>query len=279
MSPSEPRTDSSGSQKLRLGWMSTGRGSGSRGLLESTAEAIQRGELNASIEYVFCSRNRGEAEGSDAFLNLVERLGFKPLTLSFRAYRERHARLHGDWRSRYNGAVLDLIRERAIDLLVLGGLLLVLDESIVSTVPTLNLHPAAPDGPVGTWQDVIRQQIQERASHSGVMTQLATAEVDRGPLVSFCRFPLRGPALDPLWYDVNPPPPAASLTDLDDSPLFSGIRNESVRREVPLLIATLRAVAAGDLRFEPGRVLDRNGRPTTGLDLTTEIERSVAASR
>ena len=278
MTPSEPRAADGGTRKLRLGWMSTGRGPGSRRLLESTAGAIRRGELDASIDYVFCSRERGEAEGSDAFLDLVAELDIEPLTLSFRAYRNRSAHPASGWRTRYNTAVLDLVRGRPVDLLVLAGLLLVLDEPIVTAVPTLNLHPAAPDGPVGTWQEVIRRQILDRASGGGAMTLLATADVDRGPVVSFCRFALRGPALDPLWTGVDASPPPASPRDLDGTPLFDAIRSEGVRREVPLLIATLRAVAAGELRFESGRVLDRNGAPAAGLNLTAEIERSLPAS-
>ncbi len=257
--------------------MSTGRGPGSRRLLESTTAAIDRGDLNASVEFVFCNRERGEARGSDTFLDLIDELRLRPLALSFRDYRRRHAD-DKNWRSRYNRAVLDLIRPQPVDLLVLAGLLVVLDESVVSEIPTLNLHPAAPGGPVGTWQEVIRQQIVDHAPVSGAMTQLATGEVDQGPLISFCRFPLRGPPFDSLWSDRESASPLVP-TNLDDTPLFQAIRNEGVRREVPLLMATLQALADGEVRLESGRVLDQNGVPVAGLDLTNEIERLLAMSR
>ncbi|MDP7619011.1 MAG: formyltransferase family protein [Dehalococcoidia bacterium] len=264
---------------LRIGWLSTGRGPGSRRLLESTLAAIQHDELSASIEYVFCSRARGEADGSDAFLEIVEENGITPLTLSFRAFREAHAPSDPDWRRRYNADLLRLLSQPPVDVLVLAGLLLILDETIVTTFPTLNLHPAAPGGPVGTWQEVIRSQIQELASESGAMIQLATAAVDRGPIAAYCRFPIRGPGLDPLWSEYGAAPDFSSPDEIETTSLFEAIRAEGVFREVPLLISTLRAVANDDLRFDRGRVLDRAGQSSAGLNLTDEIEEALNLSR
>ena len=51
---------------LRLGWFSTGRGEGSRGLFTCVKDAIDRGELDAEISFVFCNREAGEHAGSDA---------------------------------------------------------------------------------------------------------------------------------------------------------------------------------------------------------------------
>jgi phosphoribosylglycinamide formyltransferase-1 len=45
----------------------------------------------------------------------------------------------------------------------------------------INLHPAAPGGPTGTWQEVIWQLIEGRAVETGVMMHLVTPELDRGP--------------------------------------------------------------------------------------------------
>ena len=38
---------------LKLGWFSTGRGAGSRNLLRLVQEAIVRGEIPATIQFVF----------------------------------------------------------------------------------------------------------------------------------------------------------------------------------------------------------------------------------
>ncbi len=51
----------------QLGWFSTGRGDGSKGLLKAVQDGISLGELNANIEFVFCSRERGETEATDRY--------------------------------------------------------------------------------------------------------------------------------------------------------------------------------------------------------------------
>ena len=56
----------------KIGWFSTGRGAGSYGLLQAVQSAIMAGELDARIEFVYCSRERGETEATDAYLDLVE---------------------------------------------------------------------------------------------------------------------------------------------------------------------------------------------------------------
>ncbi len=212
-------------------------------------------------------------------MQVVEENGIKPLTLSFRAFRKAHALSDPDWRRRYNADLLQLLSQRPVDVLVLAGLLLILDEAVVTAFPTLNLHPAAPGGPIGTWQEVIRTQIQERASESGASIQLATAAVDRGPIAAFCRFPIRGSELDTLWSEYDTGPGLRSPEEIDGTSLFEGIRTQGVLREVPLLISTLKAVANDNLRFDQGRVLNRAGQPSGGLDLTKEIEAALALSR
>ena len=47
----------------RLGWFSTGRGQGSRGLLREMQDKIQSGGIEAEIEFVFCSRDPGGRPG------------------------------------------------------------------------------------------------------------------------------------------------------------------------------------------------------------------------
>ena len=67
---------------LRLGWFSTGRGEGSRGLLTAALDAIDSGRLNAQIEFVFVNRERGQHEGTDRYMDLVESRGIPLVTLS-----------------------------------------------------------------------------------------------------------------------------------------------------------------------------------------------------
>ena len=132
---------------------------------------------------------------------------------------------------------------------------------------------------MGAWQEVVWEIIRQGTRATGVMTQLATAELDRGPVVTYCRFPLHGPLFDPLWSAIQ----GTSLEALresegEDNALFQAIRQEGVKRETPLLVATLRAIAEGRIGITGGTVTDADGVPLpTGRDLTTEIETVVNA--
>ena len=57
---------------LNIGWFSTGRGEGSRGLLNFVQKRLTATGADARINFVFSNRERGEAEGSDEFFNLVD---------------------------------------------------------------------------------------------------------------------------------------------------------------------------------------------------------------
>ena len=53
-------------------------------------------------------------------------------------------------------------------------------------------------------------------------------------------------------------------------PLFAAIRAAGVRREAPLVTATIAAVAAGAIRIDEP--------PDTPLDLTAEVEAALASA-
>jgi len=188
-------------KQLRLGWLSTGRGSGSQALLRSAQSAISEGSLDASIDFVLCTREPGEAQGSDEFLALAQDFDLKTIPLSFKGFRERNSDAK-DWRKRYDEEMAKEISQHNVDGLVFAGLLIIVGDDVVQQYPALNLHPAAPRGPIGTWQEVISELVLERSPKSGVSVQIATPELDLGPVVAFCKFPVRGPSYDSLWEDV-----------------------------------------------------------------------------
>jgi len=271
---------------LRIGWYATGRSEGSRRLLSAAVEAIRRGELDAEIAFVFCNRERSEYEATDGFLDLVASFGIPCLTLSSRRFRRERGgeRSRPDeplpsWRAEYDRAVAELVARHPFDVGVLAGYMLIFAPEMARRFSFLNLHPAAPGGPAGTWQEVIWQLIDRRAERSGAMIHLATAELDRGPVVAYCTYSLRGPHFDPLWAAID----GRSAADLQANegerlPLFLEIRRHGAARELPLVVATLRALAGGRLRIERGDVVDETDRRLTGgLDLTEEIDAAVAA--
>jgi folate-dependent phosphoribosylglycinamide formyltransferase PurN len=272
---------------LRIGWFTTGAGPGSQrwALFNDAVHAIRPGRLDAEVAFVFCNRERGEDEGTDRFLDLVESFGIRLLTLSSRRFRRERGGARSrpgeplpPWRAEYDRAVAELVAAHPFDVGVLAGYMLIFTPQMAGRFPFLNLHPAEPGGPVGTWREVIWQLIEGRAERSGVMVHLATEALDRGPVVAFCTFALRGPAFDSLWADAEARgPDVARAAEGEDLPLFREIRRHGAAREAPLVIATLRALADGRLRVAERRVVGRDRQPLPmGLDLTAEVDALVA---
>ena len=270
---------------LRVGWFCTTGGENSRRLLAAAAAAIRSGGLDAQIAFVFCNRERGEYETTDGFLDLVASLSIPCLTSSSRRFRrERGGALSrpGEplppWRAEYDRQVAELVSRHPFDVGILAGYMLVFTAEMCNRYPLLNLHPAEPGGPVGTWQQVVWQLIDRRAESSGVMIHLATEELDRGPTVAHCAYSLRGPPFDALWQTLG----SRSAVDVqavegEEHDLFLEIRRHGVVRELPLVVATLRAFAQGRLRIEGQRVVDAPGEALPGgLELTAEIDAAVA---
>ena len=172
--------------------------------------------------------------------------------------------MRSQWRSAYDAEVSDLIAPLYPDLCVLAGYMLIVSPEIFRKFSMINLHPAAPHGPDGTWQDVIWQLIDQRATHSGVKIHLVTKELDRGPTITYCQYPIRGEAFDHHWNAIG----EASAEDLrdalgEDLPLFQAIRAEGVKRELPLLVETLAALSQGAISLSPD---------SPSQDLTSKIE-------
>lgn len=265
---------------LRVGWFSTGRGEGSRGLLRFVKERLGGPGLDARIEFVFSNREPGEAEGSDQYFGLVRGYGIPLVTHSSARFRRERGGRFADRRGEYDREVMGLLAGFEVDICVLAGYMLIVGGEMCNRYPLLNLHPALPDGPVGAWQEVVWQLIEQRAGQTGAMTHLATEEVDRGPLVSYVTVPLTGPRFAPFWR-------AAETEDLDlvkrtlgeEYPLFRLVRREQYAREPYLLLETLRALSLGDVRVSEGVVTNAAGEPFggvyPGLCLDRQIEEAM----
>lgn len=271
---------------LRLAWFATARGITSGKLFAAARGAIARGRLDAEITVVFCNRDPGEDSNTDAFLDQVRESGIPLVTLSSRDFRKqvggriaRKGESLPQWRREYDREVMRALEPYPFDLGVLAGFMLIFGEEAAARWDLLNLHPAAPGGPVGMWQDVIWQLITDNADRAGVMMHLATPDLDQGPVVTYCTYPIRGSAFDPLWRDVECRPLGEARADKgEDLPLFKAIRRAGVAREVPLVIETLRAFADQRLRIARKRVVDATGRPIEGYDLSRTIEAGLPQS-
>ena len=254
---------------LDLGWLTAGRGPGSRGMFEGVLAAIDDGSLDARIAFLFMHRERGEGEASDAFMDLAASRGIPIESLSSARFREEHGGDFATHREEYDARVLDLLRPHAADLCVMAGYLLILSPALTHAYRFVNLHPALPDGPVGLWQEVIRELIETGAQESGATVLLVTDELDRGPRIAYARFPIVGPPFDALRSD-------ARRAGGEAQPLFDAIREAGLRREPVLLTETLKALAGGGLAVRGERIVDASGAPVDARDLTAEVEAALS---
>ncbi len=269
---------------LRIGWFSTGRGDGSQRLLRAAVDAISEGQLDAEIAFVFSNRARGQFEATDAFFDQIAGYGIPLVTLSDAGFRREHqgevARAGQPlpaWRTQYDRAIADLLRPYQYNVGMLAGYMLVMTQPLFEGQAMLNLHPAAPGQPAGTWQQVTWQLIEQQVEHGGVRVHLVTAALDEGAIVTYCTFPLRGPTIDLLWRAVE----HRSISSIRDAegeslPLFQEMRRRGAARELPLVVETLRALADGRLRLEGNAIMAGGTRVVHGYDLTPEIESSLA---
>ena len=77
--------------------------------------------------------------------------------------------------------------------------MLIATEALHGRFTFINDHPALPDGPIGTYQQVIAELIRTHAHDSGCLMNVVTGDVDRGPAVSYCRYAIHDSANAKLW--------------------------------------------------------------------------------
>lgn len=238
-------------KKLKISWFSTGGGEASRQLLTAVHDEILTGRLNAEISFVFCNRGLGETEETDQFLALVRDYHLNLVYLSSKDFKSpgKYKPFSPEWRLEYDREVMKLLENFQPDICVLAGYMLIVSPEMCRRYRMINLHPAAPGGPQGTWQEVIWQLIESRAERTGVMMHLVTPELDKGPVVTYCTFSIRGKPFDRYWKKG------------ENSRLFKEIRKHGLAREFPLIIATLKA-------FSQGKTID-------SYDLTVKINAAI----
>jgi len=268
----------------QLGWFSTGRDKAARELLQAVNSSISSSEIKAKIAFVFCNREPGESPESDLFLKLVGKYNLPIIYFSYQKFKARHGTPITNqagslplWRLDYDREVMKQLQDFHPDLCVLAGYMLIVGAEMCQKYNMINLHPAAPGGPKGTWQEVIWQLIDDKAEETGAMMHLVTPELDKGPVVTYCTFPIRGKPFDKYWKDIEEHPiEEIKKRQGENNPLFKLIRRHGLAREFPLIISTLKAFSEGKVKISSDKkAIDAEGRPINGYNLTNEINEQV----
>jgi phosphoribosylglycinamide formyltransferase-1 len=271
----------------KIGWFSTGRGQGSLNLLNSIVKAINDKTVKAEISFVFCNREKGDAEGSDRFIEQAKDYGLNLVCFSSKSFMpdlRKKGKTDPDalsrWRNKYDAKIMKRLEPFHADITVLAGYMLVVGDVMCKRFDMVNLHPAAPDGPAGTWQEVIWRLIKERAEKSGNMMHLVTEELDKGAPITYVTFPIFGEGFDPLWQEIEQLLKKKSLEQIaseegEDNPLFKKIRQAGATRELPLVIETVKVFAERRIHLENRKIFEGNKELQGPYCLTKEIERQL----
>jgi phosphoribosylglycinamide formyltransferase-1 len=252
---------------LNIGWFSTGRDEAARQLLIAVQNMCQRGHINGRISFVFSNREPGESKESDLFFELVHSYHIPLVYLSHRVFTadidEENLTTNKEWRVKYDREINKKIEPFSPDLCVLAGYMLIVSEELCRKYDMINLHPAPPNGPTGTWQEVIQTLIQNKDETAGAMMHLATPELDRGPVISYCLFSIKDEPFARYWRSN------------DKDMLFQLIRQYELPREFPLIILTLQSLSRGEIEIRNGRVIDARGKSIRGYDLSSKVDKEV----
>ncbi len=127
---------------------------------------------------------------------------------------------------------------------------------------------------------MIWQLLEEKAEKTGVMMHLVIPELDAGPAITFCEFSISDDDMKPLWDQWKTKRETKSLQDIqkaegEEEPLFKEIRRRGLKREFPLIIATLKAASGGKFSIINGAVVSQGQKLERGFDLSQEIELKV----
>ena len=195
-----------------------------------------------------------------------------------------------EWREHYGSDMATMLRRYQVDLDVFAGYMLWLDDANCKKRKVINLHPARPGGPVGTWQQVIWQVMKDALEGrtefvQGAQMQRVTPEWDKGPAISYFEFPIDGDEYAELWVPLED----EGVIPLDEdgvdyirknegekNPLFRKMREEGEVRELPLIVETIKAFADRKVWInEKGEVATDNGVLEKGYDLTRQVEEAI----
>ena len=270
-----------------IGWFTTGRDAEAVSLLETVYKGIRDGSIEGRIAYIFINREKGEGCFSDRIMDLSYKWRIPLISFSSTKFKP-ELRKEGnenpdaklEWRSKFHHEVLKMVRGFKADFAVLAGYMLIVSPDMCRGLNLINLHPAPPNGPAGTWQEVIWKLIGINARESGIIIHIVTPELDKGPPITYCLYKIRGEKFSALWDEMDEKRRTTSLDEIEHlegkrNPLFKMIRSEGVKRELPLLFETIRWLGCGKIKIRDKRVYLDDKECDGGVCLNEQIERII----
>jgi len=257
----------------KVGWFTTGRDEAALELLTKIYGEVEKGFVPVEVAYVFLSRENEEGVWVEEIVKFCQEKNIKVIQFSAKKFLPELRRTDLEaWRREYHAEVLKRI-DVNVDFGLLAGYMWIVSEEFCKVLNLINLHPALPGGPKGAWEDVMWQLISARAFETGAMMHKVTPDLDEGPAISYFRIKLRTQEFVPLWEEAEQALLRFHLSGVrekwgEDFPLFKRIREEELKREVPLIVLTLKAIAEDRIQLTGGNL---------PVDLTEEVEEYLSS--
>lgn len=143
--------------------------SGSGSNFQAIAESIHRGELEAKIELVVTDK-------PGAFVvTRAQQMDLPVLELAPKTF---------DSKAAYEQAVIDALREKDIEWIILAGYMRLIGETLLEAFPNriINIHPSLLPSFPG--KDAIDQAFEHGVKVTGVTVHYVDAGMDTGPIIA-----------------------------------------------------------------------------------------------
>ena len=164
------------------------------------------------------------------------------------------------WREAYDRNIRRLLEKYRFDWIFLAGYMWIASPVLIQEYRIINLHPAPPGGPKGTWQEVIWETLRKRLPEAGAQIHVVTEALDEGPPLTYVTFPLdtsewktQREAFDTKikekgWIAVQ-------NGEGEQEPLFARVRERELEPGISLILWTLKTLESGSLTVQNHRVL------------------------
>ena len=98
--------------------------------------------------------------------------------------------------------------------------------------------------------------------------------------MTYCRFSIRGEGYDDLWADMQRKISESSLEEVmskegSNEPLFKKIREDGAKRELPLIVETIRKFAEGVVCIKDKQLVVDGNKLESAFDISDSVDGSL----